>query len=62
MPPVEMKSIESLYKTFKQNYDVHKDKFKDTPTVSTINYMVTEIKKIGNIIMTDFYRNLCPTK
>ena len=57
-----MKSIEILYKTFKQKYDVYKDKFKDTPTGNTINYMVTEIKKVGNIIMTDFYRNLYPAK
>ena len=57
-----MTSIESLYKVFKQKYDVHKEKFKTNPTVSTINHMVTEIKKVGNFLKDDFYQSKCPSK
>jgi hypothetical protein len=56
-----MKSIENLYKIFKQKYDAQKDKYKKTPTATTINHMVTEIKKAGNILMTDFYKSKYPS-
>lgn len=57
-----MKSIEAIYKLFKQKYDEHKDKYKTTPTETTIKYMITPLKDLGVSIKNEFYLARSPLK
>lgn len=62
VPDPEMKSIEAIYKLFKQKYDEHKDKYKTTPTETTIKYMITPLKDLGVSIKNEFYLARSPLK
>lgn len=58
----ESDSLKYCYGLFKQKYDKLKEKYKNEPSDTTINYMVQPIQTLGKQVRNDFYFNESPNK